>query len=69
MNMDKIGQAMLMLYDELKNDKQSKKLIKKMDTATSDAVLKKGFAEGIKRLRELGKPALANDLEEKIKGW
>jgi hypothetical protein len=57
------------LFDELKDDKQSKKLIKQMDTATSDATLKKGMTAGIARLRQLGKHTLADDLENKIKGW
>lgn len=69
MDMDKIGSAMMMIYDELKNDKKSKVLIKKIDGAQSDADLKSGITEGIKRLRELGKNALADDIETKIKGW
>lgn len=69
MNFENISSAMMMLFDELKDDKASKKIIKKIDTAKSDEKLKEGFSEGIKRLRELDKNALANDLENKIKGW
>jgi len=69
MNFDNIGSAMDILFDELKDDKQSEKIIEQIDTATSDAALKKGMTAGIARLRELGKHTLAHDLEKKIKGW
>lgn len=69
MSFDNIGSAMMILFDELKDDKKSEKLIEEMDEADSDAVLKKGMKAGIKRLRELGKNALADDLEKKTKGF
>lgn len=69
MNMDNIGNAMMILYDELKDDKKSKKLISDMDEAEGDPALKDGFRKGLKRLRELGKTVLADDLEGKLKGW
>ena len=68
MSFDDIGSAMMILFDELKNDKPSKVLIKKIDTATSDAQIRSGMVAGIKRLRELGKHSLADDIEKKIKG-
>lgn len=67
--MDNIGSALMMIYDELKNDKPSKSLIKKIDTATSDAAIKSGIVAGVKRLRELDKNALADDIEKKTKGF
>lgn len=66
---DNIGAAMMMIFDELNTDKQSKKLIKKIDEATNDSQLKEGIREGVKRLRELGKNALADDIEKKTKGF
>lgn len=69
MSFDAIGSAMMILFDELKDDKQSAKLIEQMDEAENDAILKKGMKAGIKRLRELGKNALADDLEKKTKGF
>jgi hypothetical protein len=69
MSFDNIGSAMMILFDELKDDKQSEKLIQQMDEADSDSVLKKGMKAGIKRLRELGKNTLADDLEKKTKGF
>lgn len=69
MNFDNISSAMMMVYDELKNDKKSNALIEKIDTAQSDDTLKDGIKEGVKRLRELDKNALADDIEKKIKGW
>lgn len=69
MNMDSIGNAMLMLHDELKNDKPSKSLIKKMDEAGDDNTIKDCFRKGVARLRELGKNAIADDLQSKTKGF
>lgn len=66
---DNIGSALLMIYDELKNDKASKSLINKIDRATNDKQIKDGIVAGVKRLRELDKNALANDIEEKTKGF
>jgi hypothetical protein len=69
MNFDSIGTAMGLLFDELKNDKKSKALIKKMDEAEGDDELKKGLVEGVKRLRELGKNTLADEIVSKTKGF
>lgn len=69
MNFDNISKAMMMVFDELNTDPQSKKLIKKIDGATGDAQLKKGIKEGIARIRELGKNSIADVIEAKIKGW
>lgn len=66
MNFDNIGYAILKIYDELKNDIGSKKIIRKIDTAKSDEKIKEGIVEGIKRLRELGKNDLASDIESRI---
>lgn len=67
--MDNIGSAMMMIFDELKNDKPSKALIKKIDSATSDDQIKSGIVAGVKRLRELGKNTLADDIEKKTKDF
>jgi hypothetical protein len=69
MNMDAIGSAIMMIFDELKHDKKSKALIKQIDEAEEDADVKKGLVAGVKRLRELGKNALADDIEKKAKGF
>ena len=69
MNFENISSAMMMIYDELVNDKPSKKLINKIDKATNDTQIKAGIVEGVKRLRELGKNALADDIEKKTKGF
>jgi len=59
----------MLIYDELKNDKESKALVKKIDKAESDKQIKDGIVAGVKRLRELGKNALADDIEKKTKGF
>lgn len=69
MNFDNIGSALMMIYDELKNDKPSKALINKIVKATSDAQIKSGLVAGVKRLRELDKNALADDIVKKTKGF
>lgn len=69
MNNANISSAMMMVFDELKDDKKSKNLIKKIDEAENDGTLKEGLREGVKRLRELGKNALADDIEKKTKGF
>jgi len=69
MNFDNIGSALMLIYDELKNDKESKALVKKIDKAESDKQIKDGIVAGVKRLRELGKNALADDIEKKTKGF
>jgi hypothetical protein len=65
MSFDNIGSAMMMIFDELKDDAQSAKLIKEIDSAEDDAQIKKGIKAAVKRLRELGKNALADDIEKK----
>jgi hypothetical protein len=69
MNFDNISSAMMLIFDELKNDPASKKLIKQIDEAEGDPDLKKGMQAGIKRLKELDKHTLAADIEAKLKGW
>lgn len=69
MNFDNIGSAMTILFDELKDDKKSKKIIKQIDEAEGDDDIKSGLKAGVARLRELGKNALADDIEKKTKGF
>lgn len=69
MSFDNIGTAMGLIFDELSKDKKSKALIKQIDQATDDAAIKKGIVAGVKRLRELGKNTLADEIEKKTKGF
>ena len=69
MNMDAINRAILMIYDELKNDQASKLMIRRLGSADSDSAIKYNLKKGIHRLRELGKNNLADDLESKLKGF
>lgn len=64
-----VGDAILLIFDELKRDKESKGLIKRMDGATGDQVLKECLREGVKRLRMLDKNVLADEIEKKTKGF
>jgi iron only hydrogenase large subunit-like protein len=69
MSFDNIGSAMMLIYDELSKDKKSKALIKQIDEATDDSQIKKGIVAGVKRLRELDKNTLADEIEKKTKGF
>lgn len=69
MSYENIGSAMLMIYDELKNDKPSKAIIKGIDIAKNDEQIKKNAVAAVKRLRELDKNAIADDIENKLKGF
>lgn len=69
MSFDNIGSAMMLLFDELKDDPQSQSLIQEIDEAEDDSQIKSGLRKGVKRLRELGKNALADDIEKKTKGF
>lgn len=69
MSFDNIGTAMGLIFDELSKDKKSKALIKQIDEATDDAAIKKGIVASVKRLRELGKNTLADEIEKKTRGF
>ena len=69
MSFDNIGSAMMMLFDELKFDEESQSLIQRIDEAENDDQIKIGLQQGVKRLRQLGKNALADDIEKKTKGY
>lgn len=69
MNNANISSAMMMLFDELRDDEKSQELIRDIDEADNDDQIKKGLVAGVKRLRELGKNALADDVEKKTKGF
>jgi hypothetical protein len=69
MNMDDIGAACLMVYDELKDDPESADLIEKIDTAEGDAAIKEGLRGAVERLEALGKIAIANDIRRKASGF
>lgn len=69
MNNENISKAMMILFDELRDDKKSKKIIKDIDEADNDEQIKKGLKAGVVRLRELGKNTLADDIEKKTKGF
>jgi ribosomal protein L7Ae-like RNA K-turn-binding protein len=69
MDMDDIGAACLMVYDELKDDAESADLIEKIDTAEGDDAIKEGLREAVKRLEALEKFAIANDIRKKATGF
>lgn len=69
MDMNTIGTTMLLIYDELKNDKKSKKLIDQIDRAQKDEDVKKGIVAAVARLRELGKTTLADEIVKNTKGF
>jgi len=71
MNLDTLMQVSLMIYDELSTDKakESKAIIKKIDRAKSDQDWKDGIVAAVARLRELGKTAMADNIQSQTKGF
>lgn len=69
MNFDNIGQAMLIVFEQLQNDEKSFDIIEQIDCAENDGELRKGFTMAITRLQELGRYSLVETLLEKTKGW
>jgi len=69
MNVDKIGSALLKIYDELKDDPASKDIIILIDEGQSDEKIKEGIVAGVKRLRELEKNDIAEEIVKKTKGF
>lgn len=69
MNIENISKALMMVFDELKDDENSQEIIQDIDEADNDDQIKKGLRNGVSRLRELGKTALADDVENKTKGF
>jgi hypothetical protein len=69
MSTDKIGSSLMILFDELRDDEKSQEIIQDIDEADNDDQIKRGIKAGVLRLRELGKNALADDIEKKTKGF
>jgi hypothetical protein len=69
MSTDKIGSSLMILFDELRDDEKSQEIIQDIDEADNDDQIKRGIRAGVLRLRELGKSALADDIEKKTKGF
>ena len=69
MNMDKISNACLMIYDELKDDAESQEIIAKIDEADGDEAIKEGIRLAVDRIENLGKITLAQDIREKTVGF
>lgn len=69
MNFDKVGEAILMTFDELQNDEKSSDIIDAIDGGESDLEIKTGLKKGVIRLRELGKNDVADKIENNIKNW
>lgn len=68
MDFDSISQACLLVYDILKDDKDSEAIIELMDTADGDAAIKEGLQKAVARL-DIVNPAVARMVREKAKGF
>lgn len=63
----KVSDAVLDLYEGLKDDPQSKEIIKLIDQNPKDHVLKSCLTRGVARLKEIGKGSLAEEIIQNSK--
>ena len=68
MNFDDVSDAMMLIYDTLRDDEESESLIEKIDEAESDNEIIEGIKEAIDRLRIVN-PAVAKEVEKKTKSF
>lgn len=66
MNFNTIGKLILLIYDELNSDENSKEIINELDCADNDNTIKENFSKAVTRLREIGKDDIANYIEQQI---
>jgi hypothetical protein len=66
--MQKIMDACLLIYDTLKNDKESASIIEMIDGVEGDHEIKKGIQDAVKRL-EVVNPAVAREIKVKTRGF
>ena len=69
MNFENITKATLIIFDELKDDSESKDIIQMIDESEDDSNLQKGLRLALERLEVLGKITLVSDLRDKLKGF
>ena len=69
MDQQAISSACLMIYDELKDDKEFAPDLAAMDEAESDAAIREGIRKGVARIMALGKITLAEDIKSKTAGF
>lgn len=65
---DKVQDAILLVFDTLKDDPESKGIIEQLDTAQEDAQLKDGLKKAVERLNVVN-PAVAKEVKDKAKGF
>ncbi len=68
MNLNNITDACLLVYDTLRNDKESSELLILIDEGDGDEDIKKGLQEAVLRL-DIVNPAVAKTVREKAKGF
>lgn len=68
MNFDDISDALLLIYDILKDDEESKEIIKLIDECENDNDVKKGVRLAVERLNVVD-PSVAKEVKIKTKGF
>jgi hypothetical protein len=61
----KVSDAVMELYEELREDSKSSEMIKAVDRNPKDYVLKDFLTRGVARLREMGKNKVADAIVDK----
>ena len=67
MDFNTVGELMMVVYDELKDDNNSKDIINELDCADNDKTIRENFNKAVMRLREIGKDDVANLIEQRLK--
>jgi len=67
MDFNTVGELMMVVYDELKDDANSKEIISELDCAEDDKTIRENFNKAVMRLREIGKDDVANLIEQRLK--
>lgn len=68
MGFNDIGDAILLIFDTLRNDEESQYLIEEMDCADDDASLKSCIHRAVNRLDTVN-PSVAKVIRDKTKGY
>jgi hypothetical protein len=67
--MEKIGKAILTIFDNLESDDQSSEILDLIDGGETDEEIKDGIRKGVIRLKEIGKTEIAEEIEQQTKGF
>jgi len=68
MNFNNVSDAIMLVFDTLKDDPESVEIIELIDTAEGDEAIKDGLRKAVKRL-DVVNLAVSKTVQEKAKGF